>query len=174
MQGSGSCKVNFTCMANPWEEILTIGGTGMKREFFGVVIVALCLAVFVSGCTTATISKKPSVEILFHQNPAISGVEYQDCLRIRITNPPQGEYLTVYVKFILMDSEGRIIYETTITEVPIVLSPGDVKERSYTCRFGGVGQRTLIVQLVTSGPDGVPGNPDDVVLAEERVDFEVR
>jgi hypothetical protein len=161
-------------MANPWEEILTIGGTGVKRKFFGVAIVVLCLAVFVSGCTTATISKKPSVEILFHQNPATSGVEYQDCLRIRITNPPQGEYLTVYVKFILMDSEGRIIYETTITDVPIVLSPGDAKERSYTCRFGGVGQRTLAVLLVTPGPDGVPGTPDDVTLSEDQTDFEVR
>ncbi len=148
--------------------------TGIKKVVIFSFLVSLVLAL-VSGCTPTPISKEPYVEITFIQSPMLTGEKNYPCIDTLVTNPSQGQiYPEVYFKFIDLDSQGRILDED-IYEDPFYLSPGYQKEFHWWCTFyGQPGWYTRIVQLITAGPDGTVGTSDDVILAEDRADFELR
>jgi len=138
-----------------------------------VLVVILVLAI--SGCQ-ATSVKAPTVEITSLMSPISIGEDWIDsCFTMLITNPSQSEsYSDVYIKFIDIDSQGRIINEV-VDEDPLYLYPGYEERYSINCRYPSYqpGYYTLIVQLITPGPDGVIATSDDVILAEDQAAYEL-
>jgi len=139
-----------------------------------VLVVILVLAI--SGCQ-ATSVKAPTVEITSLMNPIPIGEDWiKSCLTILITNPSQSEsYSDVYIKFIDIDSQGQIIDEEVDDENPLYLYPGCQEEVVFYCRYPGYqpGYYTLVVQLITPGPDGIIATSDDVILAEDQAAYEL-
>lgn len=138
-----------------------------------VLVVILVLAI--SGCQ-ATSVKAPTVEITSLMSPIPIGEDWIDsCFTILITNPSQSEsYSDVYIKFINIDSQGRIINEV-VDENLLYLYPGYEERYSINCRRPGYqpGYYTFVVQLITPGPDGIIATSDDVVLAKDQAAYEL-
>ncbi|MBP9015205.1 MAG: hypothetical protein KBH15_01705 [Candidatus Atribacteria bacterium] len=143
---------------------------------YAVLALFVILVLAISGCQ-ATSVKTPTVEITFHMNPIPIGEDWIDsCTTIFITNPSQSEsYSDIYIKFIDIYSQGKIIHEEVEDENPLYLYPGYQEELVFDCRYPNLqpGYNTLVVQLITPGPDGIIATSDDVVLAEDQAAYEL-
>ena len=143
------------------------------RKYLVLIVI---LVLMISGCQ-ATSVKAPTVEITSLMNPIPIGEDWIDsCFTMLITNPSQSEsYSDVYIKFIDIDSQGRIINEEVEDENPLYLYPGYQEEVVFDCRYPNLqpGYYTLLVQLITPGPDGAIATSDDVVLAEDQAAYEL-
>ncbi len=143
------------------------------RKYLVLVVI---LALVISGCQ-ATSVKAPTVEITYAMSPIPIGEEWIDsCYTILITNPSQNEsYSNVYIKIINIDSQGRIIHEEVDDENPLYLYPGYREEYVFDCRRPDYqpGYYTLLIQLITPGPDGIIDTSDDVILAEDQAAYEL-
>jgi len=145
------------------------------KKYLVLTLIAI-LALVISGCQTTSV-KAPTVEIISIMNPIPIGEDWiKSCFTILITNPSQSEsYSDVYIRFIDIDSQGQIINEEVEDENTLYLYPGYQEEHVFYCRYPGYqpGYYTLIVQLITPGPDGIIATSDDVVLAEDQAAYEL-
>ncbi len=145
----------------------------LKRISWVCIFFVVSILVF-NGCRT--ILHGPTITITYFKTPIERSDEIiTECSRILIANPGKEEY-RAHLNWIELDAQGRIV-DSGIRGEERDLYPGYEEEVLLRCIFPSSyyepGLYTAVVQLITPGPDGVIGTDDDVVLAEDRENFEL-
>jgi len=146
----------------------------LRRTIRGCVVIFVVILAL-GGCVTTT-TLGPTVTITFIKTPVERSNEaiYEFC-KILIANPGEESY-RVYWEWIELNSQGEVVWSGVWGDE--YLYPGYREELPLNALFPPddyeAGLYTLVIRLITPGPDGVPGTNDDVVLAEDRENFELR
>jgi len=147
----------------------------LRRTILGCVVMFVVILAL-GGCVTTT-TLELTVTITSIKTPVERSNEViYDFCKILIANPGEESY-RAYYEWIELNSQGEVVW-SGVGRDEYYLYPGYREELSLNAFFPPddyeAGLYTLVIRLITPGPDGVVGTNDDVVLAEDRKSFELK